>query len=350
MEKKISLIVPMYNAEKYLEDCIDSLRHQTLSEIEILLIDDGSSDHTLQISQSYALQDERIRVFCQKNAGQGMARNRGLEAAGGKYVLFVDADDYIRSDMCERMYQAAIKYNADMVLAGICQVGGSLFSGEGSEEICCFDREEIFFGEAGRKRLAFGTIGAEAWEEQDSRYNFSACKNLYRRALIEKNKLRFLSEKKVISEDVLFLLDVVSCVEQAVGIPGAFYCYRRHEVSYSRKYREDLFDQYLKLAKLVTDRAGYLTKPELDRCLGRMLQAKARVALVSEIQHGRAGGKDYVSIRPSMARICANQTLQQILHRYPYWKLPKKQALFAFTMRYRLFLLQYLLVCLRERG
>ena len=144
MEKKVSLIVPVYNGENYLKDCVDSILGQTLREIEILLVDDGSKDRTPQLCDAYAAADERVRVIHQENRGLGMARNAGLDAAEGIYVTFVDSDDYISGEMCEKMYQAAEQYQADMVLAGLCQEGGSLFSGETVDEVCCFPREEIF--------------------------------------------------------------------------------------------------------------------------------------------------------------------------------------------------------------
>ena len=351
MEKKVSLIVPVYNGENYLKDCVDSILGQTLREIEILLVDDGSKDRTPQLCDAYAAADERVRVIHQENRGLGMARNAGLDAAEGIYVTFVDSDDYISGEMCEKMYQAAEQYQTDMVLAGLCQEGGSLFSGETVDEVCCFPREEIFDGEQGRQRLMFGIIGAEPWEDQDSRYNFSACKNLYRTGLIQTFGLRFFSERKVISEDVIFLLDVVSHVQKAVGIPGAFYHYRRNTSSITRTYREGLFEQFLQLERMIEERVKeYLPEQDVVRCTDRLLQARARVALASEVQYGLAKGAGFFQTRGQMRRITGNERLRRTLRRYPYWKLPKKQALFAFAMRYRLSLLQYLLIYLRERG
>ena len=351
MEKKVSLIVPVYNGERYLKNCVDSILDQTLGEIEILLVDDGSADRTPQLCDAYAAADERVRVIHQENQGLGMARNAGLDAAEGIYVAFVDSDDYISKDMCESMYQAAERHQADMVLAGLCQEGGSLFSREDADEICCFSREEIFAGEQGRQRLMFGIIGAEPWEEQDSRYNFSVCKNLYRRQVMKDHGIRFLSERKIISEDVIFLLDLVPCLERAVGIPGAFYHYQRNATSLTRSYRADSFQRFLELMETVRERAEKILPPqELERCTDRQLQARARVALASEVQYGLARGMGFWEIRGRLRQITGEERLRRTLRRYPYWKLPKKQALFAFAMRYQLSLLQYLLICLKERG
>ena len=349
MEKKVSLIVPIYNGQQYLPDCMRSLTEQSLRDIEILLIDDGSTDGTLRLCEEYAGQDSRIRVLHQENAGLGMTRNRGIDAAEGKYIGFVDVDDTIQPDMCEKMYQAAERTGADFVLAGIRHVGGNLFSAA-DRSLCEFEKEELFEGETGRKKLLFGIVGAEPWEAEDSRYNFSVCKNLYRRESIETSGVRFVSEREVISEDVIFLLQFVKHIRRAVGIPGAFYCYRRQEVSLTSAYRKDLMEQFLFLGeKIKQELNGYLEQEDMQRCTDRMLQARARVALVSEIQYGRSCGKGHREMKNRLGALSGTPELQRILRRYPIQKLPGKQALFAFAMRYRLTWLEYLLVYLKER-
>lgn len=350
MEKKVSVIVPVYNGEKYLADCMESILSQSLQEIEVILVDDGSVDRTPALCRSYAERDGRVRVLRQKNAGPGMARNIGLEAAEGEYVAFVDADDWVDSRMCGEMYQAGKTRQADLVLAGIRQVGGNLFAGEESSAVCCFERQEEFSGKEGRERLVFGIVGAEPWEQEDSRYNFSVCKNLYRRQVIQDYGLRFPSERRVICEDVIFLLRFVAKTEKAIGIPGAFYCYRRTGDSRSRYYRRDLFERFLDVARTIEEEAGkVLPEEDRHRCMDRMLQARARVALVSEVQHALRQGEGYGGVRDKMKKISKNPKLQEVLGRYPYWRLPGKQGVFAFAMRYHLTLLQYFLICLKER-
>ena len=112
----ISIIVPIYNAEHYLEACLNSLLKQTVAELEILLIDDGSTDSSLRIAQNAATQDNRITIYKQQHAGQSEARNLGLSHAKGEYIAFVDADDTIAYDWCER-HLAAIE-GADYVQSG----------------------------------------------------------------------------------------------------------------------------------------------------------------------------------------------------------------------------------------
>ena len=116
---KVSVIIPVYNVEKFLKKCLESLINQTLRDIEIICINDGSTDNCLSILNSYAKEDNRIIVLNQTNQGQSCARNAGLAIAKGEYIGFVDSDDWIDLDFYEKLYTAAKKYNSDIAAAGI---------------------------------------------------------------------------------------------------------------------------------------------------------------------------------------------------------------------------------------
>ena len=113
---KVSVIIPCYNAQKYLRQCMDSVVSQTLRDIEIICVDDGSSDETLKILGVYAQADPRVRVLTQANAGAGAARNNGMRHASGEYLSFLDADDFFEPDMLEKAVAAADRYQADYVV------------------------------------------------------------------------------------------------------------------------------------------------------------------------------------------------------------------------------------------
>lgn len=115
---KVSVIIPIYNAERYIRQCMDSLVKQTLKEIEIICVNDGSTDHSEEILKEYSASDPRVRVLSQKNAGAGAARNTGLRNAGGEYLSFLDADDFFEPDMLEISYQKAKEGNAQIVVFG----------------------------------------------------------------------------------------------------------------------------------------------------------------------------------------------------------------------------------------
>ena len=113
---KVSIIVPVYKVENYIQRCVESLRNQTLADIEIILVDDGSPDRCPEICDALALQDSRIRVIHKENGGVSSARNAGLDAATGNYIAFVDSDDYIDPDMYEKMLVVALEHNCDVVM------------------------------------------------------------------------------------------------------------------------------------------------------------------------------------------------------------------------------------------
>ena len=116
---KFSIVVPMYNVERFLPKCVDSLCSQTLKDIEIIMVDDGSPDRCGEIAEAYALKDSRVQVVHRVNGGLGPARNSGMEIARGEYIGFVDSDDWVDSNMFERLYAAASDYHADIVFTGL---------------------------------------------------------------------------------------------------------------------------------------------------------------------------------------------------------------------------------------
>ncbi len=116
LKPAVSVIVPCYKVDKYLKQCLDSIVNQTFENIEIILVNDGSPDNSLQICQAYALKDSRIVVIDQDNSGVSVARNRGIEVARGDYILFVDPDDWLDLAAIEKLYQKAVRLNLDVLL------------------------------------------------------------------------------------------------------------------------------------------------------------------------------------------------------------------------------------------
>ena len=115
---KVSIIVPIYNVEKYLDRCMQSLLGQTLKDIEIIMVDDGSPDGCPALCDEYVRRDARVKVIHKQNAGLGYARNAGLDVATGEYVAFVDSDDYVDLEMYEKLYVTAIRTGSDVVYCG----------------------------------------------------------------------------------------------------------------------------------------------------------------------------------------------------------------------------------------
>ncbi|MBQ7039801.1 MAG: glycosyltransferase family 2 protein, partial [Clostridia bacterium] len=204
---KVSIIVPVYNAEKYIERCVNSLKNQTLDDIEIILVDDSSTDSSLEICKKMAKEDNRIKVIHKVNEGAGYARNAALEIATGKYIGFADSDDFVEKGMFEALYEKAEKYNSELVMSGVLFVDGNMFSEKGEcirksyfEEDTHFDTTESL------KKLRMGIVGATPDDTDDSKYGMSIWKNLFKTEIIKSNNLSFQSERQMLSEDALFMI------------------------------------------------------------------------------------------------------------------------------------------------
>ena len=347
---KVSVIVPVYNTEKYLEECISSITAQTLREIEIIIVDDGSKKECANLCDSLTKTDERIRVIHKENAGPGFARNTGIEAAKGEFIGFVDSDDYIKPNMYETLYNVALKTNADLVVSGICFVGGNTFGKSGEyEEKYYFDKETLFEKDD-LKNLLLGVVGALPHEPDDSRYGVSTCKNLFKRSVLADKKVEFLSERKVMSEDAIFMIDFIKQIDKAVGIKEAFYCYRRNDESFSKSYREDRFSMVQSFITEIENHIKDLCKPqEYSIYLNRLIQGYGRILCSQEIMYAKENGIEYSSLLKRLKMICKSQMISNALKDYPWHRLPKKQAAFAFAMKYRLYLLQKIMVLFRAR-
>ena len=346
----VSIIVPVYNTEKYIRRCMDSIMNQTLKNIEIIIVDDGSKEECAALCDEISKTDSRIKVIHKENGGLGFARNTGLEAATGEYIGFVDSDDYIEPIMYETLYNAAKKYNADLCLSGISFVGGNMFSESGGDIKKSYFEEETVFENEGMKKLLLGVVGALPEEPDDSRYGVSVCKNIFKTSVICEGKIEFLSERKILSEDTLFMVDFIKSSRSAVGVPGAYYCYLRNEASLSKSYNKERFEKSIvflgELEKRISDT---IEKEEYKIYLDRLTQGFGRILCSQEIMHARDKKIKYSHLKKRLKEICTEDKIQNVLKSYSWYKLPVKQAAFAFAMKYKLFLLQKLMVVLRDR-
>lgn len=350
-QPKVSIIVPVYNVEKYLERCIKSLRNQTLKDIEIILVNDSSTDSSLEICQRAALEDPRIKLINkEKNEGLGITRNAGLEIATGEFVGFVDSDDFVELDMFRMLYAKAAEYDSDLVISGFLFVGGNIFSKAGGcVRETYFDEDTHFDTAESLKELRMGVVGAMPEDADDSKYGRSVCKNLFRRKIINQNNIAFQSEREVPSEDVLFMIDYISCIKKAIGIDEAFYYYCRNEGSISKSYKKDRFEKYLVFVSEVEKRLKKDIEPrEYQIYLDRFWQAICRVLCSQEIMYAKDNNIKYADLKKRLQAVCTHSLTVKVLKSYPIGNLPFKQRVFAYGMKYRLYFLLIVLVRLRS--
>lgn len=201
---KISVIVPVYRAENFLRRCIDSILTQTFSNIELLLIDDGSPDRSGEICDEYAEKDNRVRVIHKKNGGVSSARNMGLDHLTGDFFMFVDADDYLSLDALEKLAAKQKETTADIVTGKICKL-----TNETTYYIC-----EPAFSSA--EEMLFHLVSQVSNHENVAR--------LIRTDVVTKNSLRFLPDIKI-GEDWLFLVQITLHVHKIAQIDDLVYVY-----------------------------------------------------------------------------------------------------------------------------
>jgi glycosyltransferase involved in cell wall biosynthesis len=208
-EPIISIILPVYNTERYLAECLDSLTQQTLSDIEIICIDDGSTDDSLSVLEGYARADARVVVISQENAGRSRARNNGLAVAKGEYVWFVDSDDYVALNACEKTVELGHRFQADIIV----------FGGK------TFPTAEWADWSLDTKNIVYEKKSIQALFYENGSYPFAANK-LYRRSIIEEHGLRF-DEEHALGEDHIFQFFIFPYAKNIVYCSDLFYFYRQ---------------------------------------------------------------------------------------------------------------------------
>ncbi len=350
-QPKVSVIVPVYNAEKYLERCVNSLKNQTLHDIEIILVDDSSTDSSLEICKEMAMEDSRIKVIHKENEGAGKARNAALEIVTAEYIGFVDSDDFVTSDMYMTLYEKAQNYNSDLVMSGVLFVDGNMFSKDGA---CIrkvyFDEDTHFDTKESLKQLKMGIVGALPEDYDDSKYGMSIWKNLFKTEIIKKNAIHFESEREMLSEDALFMIDYISCIDKATGISEAFYHYCRNEDSISKSYKKDRFEKSLIFVNEVEKRFNEdIDRDEYQIYIHRFWQAMCRVLCSQEIMNAKYNNIKYNNLKKSLNAVCTHSMTIDALKAYPIKTLPLKQRVFAWAMKYRLYFLLKVLVGLRSK-
>lgn len=220
----VSIIVPIYNAEKYLDSCIQSVLRQTYTNWELILIDDGSTDKSGRIAEEYGFADERITVFHQKNLGVSLARNQGIDEATGNYVVFLDADDELIEDCLAKTVNIAEETNADVVAGRSCE------------------NQKLF-----QDRIIW--TGAEALENslKDHLFTYSACAKLIRREFI--GKTRFTPDIRI-NEDSYFVFQLLCKQNVFVLTNDVIYFYRANSESSSRTVFSEKYFDILKVSDL----------------------------------------------------------------------------------------------------
>ncbi len=253
---KLSIIIPVYNVEKYLPKCLESLTNQTLKDIEIICVNDGSMDNSLAILKEFASRDSRIKIIDNQHQGVAKTRNTGIEQATGEYIGFVDSDDYIDINFFEKLYNSATKSNSDIAIASILK-HKNFFNIYNAK----YTKEETAITIQDKIKLC----------EDKKHFFFYAWNKIYHSGFIKENNIKF-SEGQIY-EDVMFAIKALYYSNKIISVYGTKYHYIEHENSLT-KYKDktgekehDLIKAYSELQEFcnsknieIPERLNYYTK------------------------------------------------------------------------------------------
>lgn len=335
MQPKVSIIVPCYNVKNYLDRCLNSIVKQTLNDIEIILVDDKSSDSTPIMCDNWAKQDIRIKV-CHKtvNEGLGLARNTGLENASGEYVAFIDSDDWIEDNMMEKLYEECKKENLDVIYTEF-----NVDEYPGFHIV--LNPEKLYKGYKQIENLRLDIIGSEPQYISGVKFHCSACKALYKKNIIDNFKLRFRSEREYISEDMVFNIDFLLKSSRVKTAPWQFYHYCLNNQSLSHTYRADRWEKQLKMIDVLDSPSIYEDSNELHLRLARTAIFYTMSAIGNELSRNDIKRNKKIK---NINIITTNKKLQSLISDYPILQLPWKWKIYTLALKFRLNNLLYYLV------
>ncbi len=320
---KISIVVPIYEVEKYLENCINSLLVQTLDNIEIILVDDGSVDKSGMIADSYAGKYSFIKVVHQKNKGLGPARNTGMKIATGEYIGFVDSDDWVMPNMFEKLYIAAKENDADIVASGHCDwTNGKIVR----------RRQHPMSGKTVKGKNEVDTIRKKLYghlpnDKDIEAFPMSVWIAIYRRKMIEDNHLQFIN---IISEDIIFNISAYKCANIITFTEGVDYCYRKEaQTSITQSFSEKRLRSYeeflIKLTELAKEEDGS------SEC---MLRIKRKAMDCCRLYVGQVGNTN-ISLKKKIYYLdcfAKSKLIKKYWEKYPIKYLPLQQRIFQKAM------------------
>lgn len=241
----ISVIIPIYNVENYLKQCLDSILNQTFQDFEIICIDDGSKDSSLKILHEYVKKDKRIRVIEQQNCGAGIARNNGITLAKGEYIQFLDADDYFEPNLLETLYNIIKTQDSDIAVCSYRKVdnNGNITESRNPNSPINLDKTPILtpFNYKDFKEDIFSLLTPIPWNK------------LYRKSLLIEHNIKFPNLR--ICEDVAFVHSCIAIADKIIVTDSELINYRfarpQSMASYRTKYTIDIVHSCLELKKFL---------------------------------------------------------------------------------------------------
>ncbi len=326
-QKLVTVVVPVYNVEKYLDRCLMSITKQSYRNLEIILVDDASQDTCPQKCDEWAKKDSRIRVIHKENGGLGMARNSGLFAANGDYICFFDSDDYVDCDTVEICMDRILTTGADVAIFGFCKETAS---------------NEVFIDRTPTVQDGTTYCKSEVTEKflpdfvapnpktgGEVVFPMSACCALYSLEKLKAANWSFASERDIISEDVYSLLELYGYIDKVTVVKRAFYHYCENNASLTQSYRNDRYEQikhfYSESLKLC-EKLNY--NEDVKHRISKPYLAFTIAALKQEFAKYRES-KD----KTALFDILNDETLNSVLKENRHDKVSKTRKVLFFAIR-----------------
>jgi glycosyltransferase involved in cell wall biosynthesis len=319
---KVSIIIPVYNVEQYLRQCLDSVVNQTLKDIEIICIDDGSSDSSLEILHEYSSKDSRIKIITQQHEGAGAARNKGLAVANGKYLSFLDSDDFFETDMLEQMYNCSEKYNTDIVICKSNTFDNGNIKEQNNIKDKLLPNKEVF-SSLDIPKYAFQFHMGWCWDK------------LYKTSFIRGLGISFQNLKK---HNDAFFSHISMINAKRIYVLNKKLIYYRNNLSSSISQMKINEDEYIFLSKdFLEEIKKYLIE---NKIFGKFKQSYVNYCMFSVINHFK-----YLSFKEQNS---LNQILGREKHKKNYFYLKRYYYIYIISS-YKILILLYNLVSFHKR-
>lgn len=327
----ITIIVPVYNVERYIVECIESLLNQTYKNLEIILVDDGSTDKSGEICENYANTYSRVKVIHKKNEGLGFARNTGLAVAHGRFVTFVDSDDKAETDLIERLVKGIVDFKCDTCIGGFKRI-----SENGRTNFVEQYDAALFTGTDVYNKLFARMLGS-APDKPDA-IRMSVWNVMYSMDIIRKYKIEFPSEREFISEDIIWDSEYYKYSKRVKVIDSNAYNYRITPGSLTQKYKENMLK---KICVLYSEMINRISDDKIKR-LQRQFFVNLRVCFRQE--NSNISKKSSSEILNSIKEIVNNEIVHTVATEYEKVIEQFKQKVFVKLVKNKKIYILYILI------
>lgn len=337
---KISVIVPIYKVEPYLDRCIQSIINQSYKELEIILVDDGSPDKCPGMCDAWAEKDRRIVVIHKKNEGLGFARNTGLAAATGEYISFIDSDDFIDVNTYQEvMTKIAGEY------PDVCYFSHYRLKNDGSLLNAYDSYPTIAEQEEVRSQLIPLSFGQSLRKPYDSFAIGSSCLGVYHSEFLNANGIVFVSEKQYLCEDFIFTIEVCLNAKRVSFINAPVYYYCENANSLSLSYRKDRLEKSEILYRYMFSviQKHNLSEDTVLRTKDLFL-INVMACMKQEVMNKHS---NYFSKIREIRAICQSCITTEVTRHYPFGQLPLKRMIFVLVLKSKVSVILYFLTRLR---